>query len=91
MAQFLFSPNGAAYQPYFEFGGDLVCGEPAPDLLLQVITTPILLVKIILVHTNCALILVLYQFIFTNTGLLFIAPRIIFALPFFYSNNSCRS
>ena len=36
MAQFLFSPNGAAYQPYFEFGQDLVCGEPSPDILLQV-------------------------------------------------------
>jgi Niemann-Pick C1 protein len=36
MAQFLFSPNGAAYQPFFEFGEELVCGEPAPDILLQV-------------------------------------------------------
>ncbi|XP_023339853.1 patched domain-containing protein 3 isoform X2 [Eurytemora carolleeae] len=35
--QFLYSPKGAAYQPYFEFGEELECGKPAPDLLLQAI------------------------------------------------------
>jgi len=37
ITQFLFSPSGAVYQPYFEFDADLKCGEPAPDILLQAI------------------------------------------------------
>ena len=33
--QFLFSPRGGIFQANFWFSSDLVCGEPAPDVLLQ--------------------------------------------------------
>ena len=35
--QFLFSPRGGIFQANFWFDGDLKCGEPAPDVLLQVL------------------------------------------------------
>jgi len=38
LTQFLFSPRGAIYQPYFWFSSPgLKCGQPAPDVLLQAI------------------------------------------------------
>ena len=33
--QFLYSPRGGIFQANFWFSSDLVCGEPAPDVLLQ--------------------------------------------------------
>jgi len=37
LTQFLFSPRGAIYQPYFWFSSPLECGQPAPDIRLQAI------------------------------------------------------
>ena len=33
--QFLYSPRGGIFQANFWFSSELVCGEPAPDVLLQ--------------------------------------------------------
>ena len=32
LTQFLFSPSGASFRRRFRFSGDLVCGDPAPDI-----------------------------------------------------------
>ena len=37
LTQFLYSPRGMIFQPYFWWSQPLVCGEPAPDLLLQAV------------------------------------------------------
>jgi len=37
LTQFLYSPRGAIYQPYFWWSSPLTCGQPAPDVLLQAI------------------------------------------------------
>ena len=35
LSHFLFSPMGAKYRIMFKFEGDLVCGEPAPRVLVS--------------------------------------------------------
>ena len=38
LTQFLFSPKGGAYRQQFKFQNDVICGEPASDMLLSQIT-----------------------------------------------------
>ena len=35
LTQFLFSPSGSRYQPNFQFSSPLVCGQPAPPILVS--------------------------------------------------------
>ena len=35
LTQYLFSPSGSRYQPNFQFSSDLVCGQPAPPILVS--------------------------------------------------------
>jgi len=35
LSHFLFSPTGAKYRPMFKFDGTLVCGQPAPTVLVS--------------------------------------------------------
>ena len=35
LTQFLFSPNDSRYRNNFKFSGDLICGEPAPPILVS--------------------------------------------------------
>ena len=35
LTQYLFSPSGSRYQPNFQFSSPLVCGQPAPPILVS--------------------------------------------------------
>ena len=37
LTRFLFSPNGSRYRNNFKFSGNLICGEPAPPILVSTV------------------------------------------------------
>ncbi|KAK6641750.1 hypothetical protein RUM44_013465 [Polyplax serrata] len=37
LSKFLWSPNGARFQKNFRFDGDLICGQPTPDVAMSLI------------------------------------------------------
>ena len=39
LTQYLFSKDGSKYRLMFRYNGDLICGQPAPDIQVRIIQT----------------------------------------------------